>query len=45
MVPLEVTRVGRNGYDTADVITVRIPGFATPVTIDASYILGDDDDA
>jgi hypothetical protein len=43
-VPLLVTRVGRNAYDTADVITVKIPGSPTPVTVNAEYLLGEDTD-
>lgn len=39
LVPLEVTRTGRNGHDTADTITIRIPGSQTPVTIVADYLL------
>ena len=39
LVPLEVTRTGRNGFDTADTITIKVPGFNTPVTIVADYIL------
>jgi hypothetical protein len=44
-IPIEatVTRHGRNSYDTADTITIRIPGFETPVTVTAKYLgLGDD---
>lgn len=41
-VPLLVTRVGRNAFDTADVITVRIPGSPVPVTVNAEYLLGED---
>ena len=33
-----VTRTGRNGYDTGDTITVRIPGYPAPVTINAAYL-------
>jgi hypothetical protein len=40
---VEITRIGRNSYDTADVVTIRIPGFATPVTILADYLIGDDE--
>jgi hypothetical protein len=43
-VPLVVTRVGRNSHDTADTITVRIPGFSTPVTVNAEYLLGEEKD-
>jgi hypothetical protein len=32
-------RTGRNTHDTADTITIRIPGFTTPVTIVADYLL------
>jgi hypothetical protein len=39
LVPLEVTRTGRNTFDTADTITIRIPGASTPVTINAEYLL------
>jgi hypothetical protein len=45
-IPIEatVTRHGRNAYDTADTITIRIPGVETPVTVTAKYLgLGDDD--
>lgn len=44
-IPIEatVTRHGRNSFDTADTITIRIPGFETPVTVTAKYLgLGDD---
>jgi hypothetical protein len=40
---VEVTRVGRNSFDTADTITIRIPGHATPVTVNADLLLGLDD--
>jgi hypothetical protein len=33
-----VTRTGRNGFDTADTITVQIPGYPAPVTIAADYL-------
>jgi hypothetical protein len=39
LVPLEVTRTGRNTFDTADTITIKIPGASTPVTIVADYLL------
>jgi hypothetical protein len=39
---VEVARVGRNGHDTADTITIRIPGFGTPVTVNAEYLLKGD---
>ena len=42
MVPLTVTRTGRNPSNTADTIAVRIPGFGTPVTVNAEYLLGGD---
>jgi len=44
-IPIEatVTRHGRNSYGTADTITVRIPGYDTPITITAAYLLGADD--
>lgn len=44
-IPIEATvvRHGRNGFGTADTITIRIPGFETPVTVTAKYLgLGDD---
>jgi hypothetical protein len=40
---VEVVRHGRNGHDTADTITIRIPGFGTPVTVNADYLVGDED--
>lgn len=40
----EVTRVGRNGFDTADTITLRIPGYGIPLTINADLLLGESDD-
>lgn len=39
LVPLEVTRTGRNTFDTADTITIKVPGASTPVTINADYLL------
>lgn len=39
LVPLEVMRTGRNGHDTADTITIKVPGSSTPVTIVADYLL------
>jgi hypothetical protein len=44
-IPIEatVTRHGRNGYDTADTITIRIPGYDIPVTVTAKYVLGGED--
>jgi len=42
MVPVRVTRIGRNRHDTGEAITVQIPGFETPVTADAKYLLGED---
>ena len=39
LVPLEVTRTGRIGFDTADTISIRVPGCGTPVTIVADYLL------
>ena len=44
MVPVEVTRHGMNSFGTAETITIRIPGFATPVTVTAKYLLGERDD-
>lgn len=38
----KVTATGRNGHDTADTITVRIPGFAYPVTILADSLREED---
>jgi hypothetical protein len=40
----KVTALGRNGHNTADTITVRIPGFAYPVTLLADYLNGADDE-
>lgn len=34
-----VTRVGRNTADTADTVTIEIPGFDTPVTAAADRLL------
>ena len=44
-IPIEATvvRHGRNGYDTADTITIRIPGFDIPVTVNAAYLTGKED--
>lgn len=38
-----VTRIGRNTWDTADTLTVRIPGHDVPVTAPAEYLLGKDE--
>jgi hypothetical protein len=43
-VTVEVTRVGRNSFDTADTITIRLPGHSTPVTVNADLLLGSGDD-
>lgn len=40
----EVTRTGRNGFDTADTITIRIPGYGIPITVSADLLLGEDDE-
>ena len=44
-IPIEatVTRHGRNSHDTADTITIRIPGFDIPVTVNAAYLTGEED--
>lgn len=34
----KVTRLGRNSYDTADTVTVRIAGYSVPVTLSAEYL-------
>jgi hypothetical protein len=39
-----VTRTGRNGHDTADTVTVAIPGYSIPVTLDAAYLGKADDE-
>jgi hypothetical protein len=44
MIPVEVTRHGRNTFDTVDTITIRLPGVATPVTVTAKYLLGGEED-
>jgi hypothetical protein len=33
-----VTRTGRNTFDTADTITLRVPGFDVPVTVNPAYL-------
>jgi hypothetical protein len=38
-----VTRVGRNAWDTADTVTVKIPGHSIPVTAVAEYLLSDEE--
>lgn len=38
-----VTRTGRNRFDTADTITVRIADHPAPVTATAKYLLGEED--
>lgn len=43
LVPVKVTRIGRNRHDTGDAITVQVPGFEYPVTAEAEYLLPDDD--
>lgn len=43
-IPVEVTRTGRNSWDTGDTITIRIHGFSTPVTVSAEHLLKDVDD-
>jgi hypothetical protein len=37
-----VTRTGRNVHDTGDTITLRIPGFDTPVTVNPAYLEAED---
>ena len=37
-----VTRTGRNTFDTADVVTVTIPGAPAPITIPADYLSADE---
>lgn len=37
-----VTRTGRNTYDTADTITLRIPGYDVPVTVNPEYLKRED---
>lgn len=39
IVRVRVTRTGRNSYDTADTVTLRLPGFETPVTVSADSLL------
>jgi hypothetical protein len=39
-----VTRHGRNGFDTADTITIRIPGYGIPITLSARNLLGEADE-
>jgi hypothetical protein len=39
---VEVTRTGRNTWDTGDTVTIRIPGYDYPVTIRASALKGDE---
>jgi hypothetical protein len=41
MIKAIVTRTGRNRFDTADTITVRIGDHPAPVTATAKYLLGD----
>ena len=41
-VKVEVTRHGKNSHGTGDTITIRSPGFGTPVTVNADYLLGKD---
>jgi hypothetical protein len=43
-ITVEVTRIGRNSFDTADTITFRIPGFDFPVTVNADYLVGEGDE-
>jgi hypothetical protein len=37
-----VVRTGRNTHDTADTVTLRIPGFDTPVTVNPAYLEAED---
>lgn len=39
-----VTRTGRNRWDTADTITVRIADHPVPITATAKYLIGEGDD-
>lgn len=43
LIPAKIVRTGRNGYDTADTLTVRIGGHDVPVTATAKYLLGEED--
>jgi hypothetical protein len=37
-----VTRIGRNTWDTADAITLRIPGYSVPVTVNPEHLETED---
>lgn len=38
-IKVQVTKTGRNAGDTADTVTIRLPGFEYPVTALADYLL------
>lgn len=44
LVRVRVTRTGRNSHDTADTVTVVVPGHDTPVTCTADRLLEAADD-
>lgn len=44
LIRARVTRVGRNTYDTADTLTVRIADHPAPITATAKYLLGEKDE-
>lgn len=37
-IKVKVVRHGRNSWDTRDVITLQIPGYEYPVTVDPKYL-------